>query len=168
MMNGMERISIDHDWLRRSLAGTCFICEYVAGNPEHFHHMVYEDDETVAFLNKYPTVHEYVIVAPKQHKEKVTGDFTEREYIQLQRVIHRVGEAIRRTVPTERLYVLSLGSQQGNRHVHWHLAPLPPGTPYEAQQYRALNRNDYLQLSSGEAEQLAQQIQETIGARKEQ
>jgi hypothetical protein len=37
-------------------------------------------------------------------------------------------------LPTERLYVLSLGSQQANRHVHWHLAPLPPGVPYEQQQ----------------------------------
>ena len=41
-------------------------------------------------------------------------------------------------VPAERLYVLSLGSQQGNRHVHWHLAPLPPGVPYPEQQLAAL------------------------------
>ena len=32
--------------------------------------------------------------------------------------------------PTERLYLLSLGSHQGNAHVHWHIAPLPPGVPY--------------------------------------
>jgi len=37
-------------------------------------------------------------------------------------------------VPTERLYVLSLGSRQGNPHVHWHLVPLPPGVPYADQQ----------------------------------
>ena len=39
---------------------------------------------------------------------------------------------------TERLYVLSLGSLQGNRHVHWHLVPLPPGVPYEQQHFTAL------------------------------
>ena len=38
----------------------------------------------------------------------------------------------------ERLYVLCLGSLQGNRHVHWHLVPLPPGVPYEQQQVTAL------------------------------
>ena len=41
-------------------------------------------------------------------------------------------------VPTERLYVLSLGSMQGNAHVHWHVAALPPGVPYAEQQYAAL------------------------------
>jgi hypothetical protein len=37
-----------------------------------------------------------------------------------------------------RIYLLSLGSQQGNRHIHWHIAPLPPGVPYEEQQLEAL------------------------------
>jgi diadenosine tetraphosphate (Ap4A) HIT family hydrolase len=55
--------------------------------------------------------------------------------------VHRVGEAIRRTVPTERLYVVSLGSQQGNRHVHWHLVPLPPGVPYREQQLAVLAKS---------------------------
>jgi diadenosine tetraphosphate (Ap4A) HIT family hydrolase len=41
-------------------------------------------------------------------------------------------------VPSERTYVLSLGSQQGNPHIHVHVVPLPPGTPYEQQQYHAL------------------------------
>ncbi|MFI9722081.1 hypothetical protein ACIHFE_20860 [Streptomyces sp. NPDC052396] len=33
---------------------------------------------------------------------------------------------------------ISLGSQQGNAHLHWHIAGLPPGVPYERQQYHAL------------------------------
>ena len=37
------------------------------------------------------------------------------------------------------MYSLSLGSQQGNAHLHWHVAPLPPGVPYEQQQLRALS-----------------------------
>ncbi len=43
-------------------------------------------------------------------------------------------------VSTERLYGLSLGSHGGNAHVHWHVAPLPPGVPYREQQYAALAR----------------------------
>ena len=34
---------------------------------------------------------------------------------------------------------MSLGSQSGNRHVHWHVAPLPPGVPYREQQLAALS-----------------------------
>jgi diadenosine tetraphosphate (Ap4A) HIT family hydrolase len=51
--------------------------------------------------------------------------------------VYQVGEALRRELPTERLYIMSLGSQSGNRHVHWHLAPLPPGVPYKRQQFAA-------------------------------
>jgi diadenosine tetraphosphate (Ap4A) HIT family hydrolase len=35
--------------------------------------------------------------------------------------------------------LMSLGSQSGNRHVHWHVAPLPPGVPYEQQQFGAFS-----------------------------
>jgi len=41
-------------------------------------------------------------------------------------------------VPTERMYSLSLGSRQGNAHLHWHIAPAAPGVPYDQQQYHAL------------------------------
>lgn len=162
----MERVSIDHDEIRSNLADICFICELVAGTPEHFHRVIYEDDQAIAFLSKYPTVNGYVLVAPKQHKEQVTGDFTAQEYTELQTVIHRIGEAIRRVVPTERLYILSLGSQQANRHVHWHLAPLPPGVPFDEQQYRTLDRTDYLQLTPEHAEQLAANLRTAIAERQ--
>ena len=56
----------------------------------------------------------------------------------MQGFVYRVGSALSSVVPTERLYILSLGSQQGNSHVHWHLAPLPPGVPFEEQQFTAL------------------------------
>jgi hypothetical protein len=49
--------------------------------------------------------------------------------------------------------VLSLGSQQANRHVHWHLAPLPPGVPFEQQQLAALASD--LRLIADEAEMAA-------------
>jgi hypothetical protein len=47
----------------------------------------------------------------------------------LQEVVYGVAQALGTVVPCERMYVLSLGSQQGNSHIHWHVAPLPPGTP---------------------------------------
>ena len=51
---------------------------------------------------------------------------------------HRVARAVATTVPTERMYSMSLGSQQGNAHLHWHLAPLPFGVPYDQQQFHAV------------------------------
>ena len=113
----------------------CFICELVAGaNP---HPVVYRDDFAIAFLNRYPTLPGYVLVAPLEHKEDVVADFDEAAYLRPQSLVYRVGRAVSSVLRTERLYVLSLGSKQGNAHVHWHVAPLPPGVPYEKQQFRA-------------------------------
>ena len=128
---------------RRSREGPCFVCLFAAGDPVQRaeNELIYEDDEVVVFLDRYPTVEGYVLVCPRKHFEQVTGDLTEDEYVALQRWVYRVGEAIRRTLATERLYVLSLGSQQGNRHVHWHVVPVPPGVSYREQQLALLAKS---------------------------
>jgi diadenosine tetraphosphate (Ap4A) HIT family hydrolase len=145
--------------------GPCFICEMLAGNPEYRHHIIYQDEIAVAFLNKYPVLYGYTLVAPCQHREHVTRDFTPEAYLALHDVIYRVAEAVQRVVPTERMYMLSLGSQQGNSHVHWHLAPLPPGVPLEAQQFEALRmEKGVLALSDHKMAALAARIREEMGA----
>lgn len=150
-------------YVARITTGPCFICEIVAGNPDYRHHVVYEDETAVAFLNKYPPLYGYVLVAPREHREQVTGDFSPAEYLALQRVIYRVTEAVRQVVPAERVYLLSLGSQQGNSHVHWHIAPLPPGVPFHDQQLAALSVTDrVLDLSEGEMAEVASQIRAAL------
>jgi diadenosine tetraphosphate (Ap4A) HIT family hydrolase len=126
---------------------------------------VYEDAFALAWINPFQTLLGYTIVAPREHREHVIGDFTCDEYVALQRVVHRVGEAVCAAVPTERLYVLSLGSRQGNAHVHWHLVPLPPGVPYEEQQLEALSLDrGVLDLSAAELEALATRIRASLEA----
>lgn len=149
---------------KRSKEGPCFICELVAGaNP---HQVLYEDQTVVVFLSKYPVLYGYTLVAPRDHREQATGDFTLQEYLALQRVIYLVAEALRHLVPTERIYILTLGSQQGNRHVHWHLAPLPPGVPYEHQQAAALAlSNGILALSDDDMATLAQTLRHELNRR---
>jgi ATP adenylyltransferase len=156
------RRQIDFEAVRSELAGRCFICELLAGNPEYAHHVVYEDELAIAFLQRFQTLYGYVLVAPKEHREHVVADFSEDEYLELQRVIHLVGRALCRAVPTERLYVLSLGSQEGNRHVHWHLAPLPPGVPFEEQQLVALDSDLGLVLDEVELKELAARIRDGL------
>ena len=72
---------------------------------------------------------------------------------------------MRRVVKPERVYILSLGSQQGNQHVHWHIAPLSCGVPFEQQQLEALRMKDgVVQLSTEEMSTLAAQPREALGA----
>ncbi|MBA2618984.1 MAG: HIT family protein [Rubrobacter sp.] len=152
-----------HGWAR---TGPCFVCGIVARDPDFpDHHVVYEDDDAIAFFNRWPTQYGYTLVAPKEHREQATGDFTVEEYLGLQRVIYRVAEAVREKVGAERIYVLSLGSNQGNAHVHWHIVPLPPGTPYEKQQFAAVMLETAGALDVPEEEKAA--LAARIGCRME-
>lgn len=108
-----------------SRTGPCFVCAYLAGHPDYEQEPVCADDHVVAFLSRYPTLRSYTIVAPRSHIVDVTGDRT--LFRRVSDMVHDVGEALKITLPTERVYLMSLGSHQGNAHVHWHVVPLPPG-----------------------------------------
>jgi len=101
------------------------------------------------------------LVAPREHREQVTGDFAVEEYLDLQRVVYRVAEAVRQEVGAERVYLLSFGSNQGYSHVHWHIAPLPPGVPYRQQQL-AVFRKGFLKIPEEEKQSLAIRIRKRI------
>lgn len=112
----------------------CFVCKMVKGELEFPWNVIRDDEQSLIFLDGYPRAYGYTLVAPKEHKEQVTGDFTMEEYVELQRLVYRVTEAMREEVGAERMYIYTFGSNQGNSHVHWHVVPLPPGVPYEDQQ----------------------------------
>jgi diadenosine tetraphosphate (Ap4A) HIT family hydrolase len=162
----VRRRSVDlATYHRRVRERPCFICALARGEAELANPIVYEDASAVAWINPFQTLLGYTIVAPREHREHVIGDFTRDEYLALQRVVHRVGEAVCAAVSTERLYLLSLGSNEGTSHVHWHLVPLPPGVPYEEQQLEALSlQRGVLDLSGRELEELATRIRARLEA----
>ena len=135
MEKQFERYYPDMDVLHHGFrTQPCFVCRILAGNNERPQHFVYEDDKAIAFLDAFPRAYGYTLVAPKEHREQVTADFTVERYLGLQQLLYRVTEAVREEVGAERMYLFTFGSNQGNSHVHWHVVPLPPGVPYEEQQ----------------------------------
>ncbi|MGW9196706.1 HIT family protein [Micromonospora chersina] len=166
MGNQSERAEFDFDqYSRRVTEGPCFVCAFLAGDPDYRHHLVYEDDDSIAFLARYPTLLGYCLVAPKRHLESWVHDMEQREFLHFQGVVHRVARAIAATLPTERMYSMSLGSQQGNAHLHWHLAPLPPGVPYHQQQFHAvMAEHGVLRVNDNGQAALAEHIRSYIHA----
>ena len=160
-----RRVPFDLDgYAARVRNGPCFVCRIVRGEHDLPTHVVHRDDAHIAFLPNFHVLLGYVLVAPIEHREAVVDDFDLDEYLALQSLVHRVGRALSATVPTERLYVVSVGSQQGNRHVHWHVAPLPPGVPYEQQQLEALRmERGVLDLPDGDMAELAARISRRLG-----
>ena len=169
MMAGVsrrERYLPDLDaYHRRARTGLCFVCGIAARDPDFTgHHIVYEDGDAIAFLNRWQTQRGYTLVAPKEHREQAMGDFTVDEYLALQRIVYGVAEAVRKEVGAERVYVFSLGSNGGNAHVHWHVVPLPPGTPYEEQQFAVmLETAGVLDIPRDEKADLAARIGRRVG-----
>ena len=72
----------------------CFICRMVEGDVWFPENIVYEDDRVLVFLDGYPRAYGYTLVAPKEHREQVTGDFTVDEYLDLQRLVYRISKAM--------------------------------------------------------------------------
>ena len=143
--------------------GQCFICRVIDRTHSYSHHIVYEDADTIVFLNRYPTLLGYCLVSPRKHVEDWARDLSEAEFLTFQRVVHRVARAIAASVPAERVYSLSLGSQQANAHVHWHVAPLPPGVPYERQEFSALLKdNGVLDIPEADQADLARVIRSRL------
>ena len=147
--------------VERSRTGPCFVCAYLGGHPDYVHEPVYSDDEVVAFLSRYPTLLGYTIVAPRAHVVDVTGDY--QLFRRVTDVMYDIAEALKKTLPTERVYLMSLGSHQGNAHVHWHVAPLPPGVLYERQQFHAMMaENGVLEVTREEQAALAARIRSAL------
>ena len=143
----------------------CFACAVASGEDAR-HHVVYENERAIAFLNRFPTLEGHVLVAPREHREQVTGDFSAKEYLALQRIVHGVAEGVRAALDPERVYILSLGSQAANAHVHWHVAPLPAGVPFEEQQLEALSwERGILDLSDADMAALAERLRPAVAAR---
>jgi diadenosine tetraphosphate (Ap4A) HIT family hydrolase len=159
-----ERQPVDiQAYIQRTQTGPCFICNIIAHSIDDQRPIIYEDDVAIVFFSKYQVLYGYTLVAPKKHREQVTGDFTWEEYLAIQQIVYRVAEALRQEVLAERMYILSLGSQQGNKHVHWHLAPLPPGVPYDQQQLEALKlERGGLNISNEELVSLAARIRQRM------
>jgi diadenosine tetraphosphate (Ap4A) HIT family hydrolase len=167
MTKSFERYHPDMKALHNTFqTAPCFVCEIVKGLPGTLAHIVYEDDTFIAFLDGYPRQYGYTLVTPKRHLEQVSADFDLQEYLSLQTLVYHVSEAVRAEVDAERMYIFSFGSNQGNAHVHWHVAPCPRGTPYEQQQGAAVGwQAGVLQIPQEEMAALAARLRQRVTQR---
>ncbi len=154
----------EYDQIARS---DCFVCRLVAGNPLVANpHIVYEDEQVIAFLNQFPPQEGYTIVCPKRHVERFERDLSLEEWLHLQAVVQRVALAVSETTHATRMYIASLGSPERNSHIHIHVCPCPLNTPFELQQFEAMQikNGEYLLLSEERQAELASQIRAKLAS----
>ena len=152
-------------YIKEQKESSCFICEIIKGKPRrNQHYILFEDDQTIVFLSSLPTHFGQTLVCPKRHVEHVTIDLSEEEYLHLQKIVHKVSRAIHHALRPERLYIASFGSKQMNKHVHFHIQPLPEGIPIREQQMASMMPEmvGYLELTDDEWKSLVEKIQDEL------
>lgn len=101
----------------------CIFCDIISNNREG--HFIYEDENHVAFLDKYPIDKGHTLVVPKHHYEKIT-DMPEEKVGVLFSKIPKIAQAIMKTTGA---VAFSLAQNNGRAakqiipHVHVHIIP---------------------------------------------
>ena len=102
---------------------TCIFCEILEGKRKG--HIIYEDDEHVAFLDKYPIDDGHTLVIPRQHHERIT-DMEPNNVGKIFSLIPKIAKAVLIGTNAD---AFSLAQNNGKAakqiipHVHIHIIP---------------------------------------------
>lgn len=102
----------------------CLFCQIVAGKiPSH---KIYEDANSLAFLDIYPAVEGFTLVIPKKHSPYV-WDMAEDDYQYLMKTVKKVGSHLRDVLKPDRVGV----HVEGIHVEHTHVKVIPFSTAEE-------------------------------------
>lgn len=101
----------------------CIFCDILEGR--RLGHFIYEDDDHVAFLDKYPIDVGHSLIIPKRHHEKIT-DMNPVDVGNVFSIVPKIAKAILDATGAD---AFSLGQNNGKAakqiipHVHIHIIP---------------------------------------------
>ena len=105
----------------RPLLPECIFCQIVGG--ESTAHVVYQDDEAIAFLDLFPFTRGHLLVVPRHHVDRLT-ELDPNEY---RSFFGALAEVCRRVDRLSRHYNVALnqGALAGQIvfHLHFHVIP---------------------------------------------
>jgi|TARA_B100001105_G_scaffold189234_1_gene153512 histidine triad (HIT) family protein len=102
---------------------TCIFCDILDKKREA--HIVYEDEEHIAFLDKYPIDDGHTLVIPKKHHEKIT-DMDSKDVGKIFSLVPKIAKAVLIGAHAD---AFSLAQNNGKAakqiipHVHIHIIP---------------------------------------------
>jgi len=101
----------------------CVFCDIVKGlTPSH---IIYQDDEYVAILDKYPIAFGHTLVMPKKHFERV-NDLSRREFAALYARVYALNRIITSRMNASASHISINDGAAANQlipHVHVHIIP---------------------------------------------
>ena len=102
---------------------TCIFCDILDGTRNG--HLVYEDNDHIAFLDKYPIDDGHTLVIPRKHHEKIT-DMDSNDVGKIFSLIPKIAKAVLAGAGAD---AFSLAQNNGKAakqiipHVHIHIIP---------------------------------------------
>jgi histidine triad (HIT) family protein len=102
---------------------TCIFCDILDGTRDG--HLVYEDNDHIAFLDKYPIDDGHTLVIPRKHHEKIT-DMDSNDVGKIFSLIPKIAKAVLAGAGAD---AFSLAQNNGKAakqiipHVHIHIIP---------------------------------------------
>jgi histidine triad (HIT) family protein len=101
----------------------CVFCKIARNELEHW--KIYEDDKTIAFLDKYPLTKGHTLVATKKHYENLL-DAPEEDLKALIVTVKKVAKAVCKTMKCDGFNIgQNNGAVAGQIvfHLHFHIVP---------------------------------------------
>ena len=101
----------------------CVFCNIVKGSTAS--HVIYQDDEYVAILDKYPIAFGHTLVMPKKHFERV-NDLSMREFGALYARVYALNRIITSRMNASASHISINDGVAANQlipHVHVHIIP---------------------------------------------
>ena len=101
----------------------CIFCDILDGKRDG--HVVYEDEEYIAFLDKYPIDDGHTLVIPKKHYERIT-DMDSNDVGEIFSIVPKIAKAVLSGAGAD---AFSLAQNNGKAakqiipHVHIHIIP---------------------------------------------
>ncbi len=136
----------------------CIFCQIVRGDAPAAH--VYEDEQTLAFMDIAPLSRGHLLVIPREHAENLY-EISADSLAAVVRTSHRIAPALRRVLEPEGLRILQLnGAPAGQTvfHYHMHLLPKNAGEP----DIGSAGLRDRHMADRGELETLAAQLRDAL------
>lgn len=132
----------------------CIFCKIIRGEIPST--KIYEDENTLAFLDIAPVNPGHTLVIPKKHSENLE-DIVEEDLCSIIKAVKKVGKAIKESISQAGYNVgLNNGSGSGQLvpHLHFHIMPRHAGDGH-----RLWTQGKY---QEGEAEAVAEKIKTSL------
>jgi len=133
-----------------ALMARCVFCDILAGVVPAF--TVYEDERTLAFLDRAPLMAGHVLVVPRAHLETL-GELPPEQVGPFFQTVQRVANGVETGMQAEGSFVaINIRISQSVPHLHVHVVPRRKGDGLFARTFQWIRRPYPSELAAREAQ----------------